>query len=64
MVVNRDDVLLTTSEVAEMLHYHVNTVRRFGDQGVIRSCRIGSRGDRRYFRRDVLNFLANQQNPG
>jgi excisionase family DNA binding protein len=51
--------MLTTSEVAQILNVHINTVRRWSNQGVIKSYRIGSRGDRR-FRREDINALFNK----
>ena len=36
--------LLTVRQVAEMLNIHANTVRRWADQGLLDSCRIGTRG--------------------
>ncbi len=51
--------LLTVREVAELLHLHSNTVRRWSDQGIIKTYRINRRGDRRFRREDVSSFLAN-----
>ena len=48
---------LTVREVASFLNIHVNTVRRWSDQGVLKSFRIGPRGDRRFRREDLLAFL-------
>ena len=49
--------LLTVGEVARILHVHVNTVRRWADEGLLPAYRIGLRGDRR-FREEVLeSFL-------
>jgi excisionase family DNA binding protein len=50
--------MLTVKEVAEILHIHNNTVRRWADQGLIKSYRIASRGDRRFKREDIAIFLA------
>ena len=50
--------MLTISEVAQLLNVHNNTVRRWSNQGVLKSYRIGSRGDRRFRQEDVSNFLA------
>jgi excisionase family DNA binding protein len=50
--------MLTTSEVAKILNVHINTVRRWSNQGSLPSFRIGSRGDRR-FRRDDVEALLN-----
>jgi excisionase family DNA binding protein len=54
--------MLTTSGVANVLNLHINTVRRWSDQGVLKSYRIGPRGDRRFMRNDVLRLL-NMQTP-
>jgi excisionase family DNA binding protein len=51
------DRMLTTSEVAKILDVHINTVRRWSNQGSLASYRIGSRGDRRFRRSDVDNLL-------
>lgn len=50
--------MLTASEVAQMLHVHVNTVKRLGDRGELPFYRVSSRGDRRMRLEDVLTFLA------
>ena len=50
-------IMLTTSDVARLLGIHVNTVRRWSNQGIIKSYHIGSRGDRRFQRQDVDRFL-------
>ncbi len=55
---NRLSAMLTTSEVARLLHIHVNTVRRWSDGGLIRAYRISSRGDRRFRQEDIARFLA------
>lgn len=39
--------LLTSGEVARILHVNVNTIRRWCDRGIIEHYRIGTRGDRR-----------------
>ena len=50
--------MFTTRELAKFLNVHINTVRRWSDQGIIKSYRIGPRGDRRFSRDDVLIFLS------
>ena len=50
--------MLTVKEVAQLLHIHSNTVRRWANQGIIRAYRITSRGDRRFRREDISRFLA------
>ena len=53
--------MLTTSGVANMLHLHINTVRRWSDRGILKPYRIGPRGDRRFMRNDIVRFLTTQQ---
>jgi len=49
--------MLTASEVAGMLHLHVNTVKRLGDRGELPFYRVCRRGDRRFLLKDVMSFL-------
>jgi len=60
MVSYSDDIepMLTTSEVARILSVHINTVRRWSNQGILKSYRIGSRGDRRFKKEDINNFFS------
>jgi len=50
--------LLTVREVARILHIHENTVRRWSDKGMIKTYRIGNRGDRRFMQNDIVHFLS------
>lgn len=50
--------LLTTSDVARLLNVHINTVRRWSNEGKLKAYRIGSRGDRRFQQEDIVVFLA------
>jgi len=50
--------MLTTSEVARILNVHINTVRRWSNQGSLASYRIGTRGDRRFKKADIDDFFA------
>jgi len=50
--------MLTASEVASLLHLHVNTVKRLGDRGELPFYRVCKRGDRRFRLDDVMTFLA------
>jgi len=50
--------MLTVKDVARLLHIHVNTVRRWSDNGIIRAYRITRRGDRRFRQADIALFLA------
>ncbi len=50
--------MLTASEVATLLHLHVNTVKRLGDRGELPFFRVCKRGDRRFRVEDVMQFLS------
>ena len=54
----RIDPMLTTSDVARLLNVHINTVRRWSNQGTLKTYRIGARGDRRFRREDIASFLS------
>ncbi|OGO31594.1 MAG: hypothetical protein A2Z29_02905 [Chloroflexi bacterium RBG_16_56_11] len=56
--------MLTVKDVARLLNIHVNTVRRWSDQNIIKSYRVTSRGDRRFRQEDIARYLAelNHQN--
>jgi excisionase family DNA binding protein len=57
MAENNIDPMLTTSDVARLLNIHINTVRRWSNQGRLKTYRIGSRGDRRFQQEDINSFL-------
>ena len=50
--------MLTVKEVSRLLHLHPNTVRKWSDTGILKTYRIGNRGDRRFSAEDIANFLA------
>jgi len=50
--------MLTVKDVARLLNIHVNTARRWSDQGILKSFRITRRGDRRFRQEDIARFLA------
>jgi len=54
---------LTTGEVSHLINVHVNTVRRWDNLGILKSYRIGPRGDRRFRRKDV-NRLFRERTSG
>lgn len=56
-----DLALLKPKEVAVLLGVHINTVKRMGDRGDLTYYRIGARGDRRYKRADIQEFLSRSQ---
>lgn len=55
--------MLTVKEAAQLLYVHENTVRRWTEQGILKSYRIGPRGDRR-FRAEDINRLLRKDNKG
>jgi excisionase family DNA binding protein len=54
---NQLDRMLTVRQVADFLQVSICSVRRWSDKGTLKFYRVGSRGDRRYQREDVLRFL-------
>jgi excisionase family DNA binding protein len=57
-IYDKAERLLTVAEVAEMIHVHPNTLRRWADEGTIAAYRISLRGDRRFKPSDVADFLT------
>ena len=57
------DAMLTAREVADFLHVHIGTVRRWSDKGLLKSYRVGPRRDRRYKQQDVLGFIHEDHIP-
>ena len=57
MAGRKTNSLLTVREAAELAHAHINTVRRWSNRGLIKAYRIGSRGDRRFRREEVIQFV-------
>ena len=53
----RDSRMLTTAEVAHLLHVHPNTVRQWANKGLLPAYRVGTRGDRRFKREEVDDFI-------
>ena len=51
------DAMLTLTQATRVLGVHTNTLRRWSDQGILETFRIGARGDRRFRRRDIDNML-------
>ncbi len=52
--------MLTTSDAAYLLCAHVNTVRRWSNKRILKAYHIGPRGDRRFRRDDIAQFLIEQ----
>jgi excisionase family DNA binding protein len=53
--------MLTIRDVAHLLKVHVNTIRRWSNQGMLKGYHIGSRGDRRFRREDIDVFLKERE---
>ncbi len=49
--------MLATGEVAYLLNVHVSTVRRWSNLGILKTYRIGPRGERRFRRDDIAVFF-------
>ena len=57
VMIDNKDKMFTASEVAKLLNIHINTVRRWSKQGILKSYRVGPRRDRRIKGEDLDNFL-------
>ena len=49
--------MLTINDVSRLLHVHPNSVRRWANHGLLKTYRVGLRGDRRFRPDDVEDFL-------
>ncbi len=62
-----DEQILTVREASKILHVHCNTIRRWSNKDILRSIRMGPRGDRRFLEEDVrlllLTLNTNAGNP-
>ncbi len=58
------DPMLTVSDIARLLNVHINTVRRWSNQGILKAYRVGSRGDRRFRQEDITSFLSQEAKIG
>lgn len=47
----------TTRDAGQLLGLHPNPVRRWSKEGILKAYRIGTRGDRRFKREDIVRFL-------
>jgi excisionase family DNA binding protein len=52
------ELMLSSAEAARMLGVHPNTVRGWADKGILKSYRVGPRGDRRFRQSDIESFLS------
>ena len=49
--------LLTLLQACELLQVHSNTLRTWDKKGYLMTVRIGSRGDRRFKKEDVMKIV-------
>ncbi len=49
--------LLTVNEVAHLLHVHHSTVRRWENQGQLKSYRLGPKGIIRFKKKEIFDFI-------
>lgn len=40
-----------------VLNVHPDTLRRWGAQGIVKTYRVGPRGDRRFYRTEIVRML-------
>ena len=55
--IEKTNNLLKANEVARVLNVHINTVRRWSNQGILKAHRLGPRGDRRFTQEEIDRFL-------
>ncbi len=57
------DNLMTVRQVAMFLQVSICSIRRWSDRGELKFYRVGARGDRRYYKQDVLDFVDLSSRP-
>jgi excisionase family DNA binding protein len=57
MINTKKDKIITLTEACEILSLHPNTLRKWDNNGYLKAIRFGTRGDRRYRLKDVLQLL-------
>jgi DNA (cytosine-5)-methyltransferase 1 len=55
------DQLLTINEVAKMLRVHPETLRRWDNDGKLKSIRVSERGHRKYKKSDIEILLQSEK---
>jgi len=50
--------MLNIKDVARILNVHINTIRRWSNEGALKSYRLGPRGDRRFRLEDIIDFIV------
>lgn len=54
---SKNPELLTLKETCEILKVHPNTLRAWDKKGILKAIRFGIRGDRRYDKKNIQNFI-------
>jgi excisionase family DNA binding protein len=60
--INKMDDMLPPREVSRLLHIHPNTLRRWSDEGKLKTYRMTLRGDRRFRKQDVMSLIEEMDN--
>ena len=50
--------MLSIRQASQLINVHTNTLRRWDDQGLLPSYRVGPRRDRRFHREDIAAFIG------
>ena len=61
MVNNLGDNLLEVNEVARLLKLDVNTIIRWSQIGILKSCGVGNDGTSLFRRSDLVGFLTREE---
>lgn len=51
--------ILTLKQACDLLNCHPNTLRNWEKEGIVKCIRFGKRGDRRFYKKDILKLLKN-----
>jgi len=54
---NNTNDLITLNEACKILKCHPNTLRRWDKKGVLKAVRFGKRGDRKYRKKTIQDFI-------
>jgi excisionase family DNA binding protein len=49
------------AEACEILSCHPNTLRKWDNKGFLKAIRLGTRGDRRYKKSEILKLLEQKR---
>ena len=61
MTIKKGEEILTLSEACKILGCHPNTLRQWDNKGYLKAIRFGSRGDRRYHKKDIDKMIASMK---